>query len=347
MVKAYACHGAKKPIEDWEYNPAPLGAEQVEVSIKACGVCHSDLHQVNNDWGAAKHPLVVGHEIIGTVTALGSNVTSLELGQRVGIGPQTGSCMQESCRECCGKHQEQLCGKKDKSYNTPTGDVGQPMTYGGFADSIRCHAKWAFAIPEGLDTVDAAPLLCAGITTWSPFCQHKIGKGHRVGIVGIGGLGHIAIQFGNKRGCHVTALSRSIDKEEECKSLGAHAFLVTKDAAQMNAAAGTFDFLLSTVSADIDWTPYLTLLRPDGVLCMVGLPSKVSFNPMKLVANRLSVTGSYLASHSEIVEMLTFCADNNITAMTETMPMTAANCNEALSRVEQDLPRYRIVLTSD
>jgi uncharacterized zinc-type alcohol dehydrogenase-like protein len=241
---------------------------------------------------------------------------------------------------------EQLCAKKTKAYGTPINMPTQPMTYGGFSDKMRVNARWAFPIPDGLDTIDAAPLLCAGITTWSPMAHHKIGAGHRIGIVGIGGLGHIAIQFGAKRGAHVTAMSRSLDKEEQARSFGAQAFLNTKDTAAMAAQAGTFDFLLSTVSADIDWSPYLALLRPDGVLCMVGLPGKVSFNPMKLVLNRLSVSGSYLAAHAEIVEMLQFCADHGVTAMTETMPMNAANCNAALDRVAKDLPRYRIVLTN-
>ncbi|XXQ38937.1 Enoyl reductase (ER) domain-containing protein [Plasmodiophora brassicae] len=344
MIEAFAVMEAGGPVVPFQYTPLPLGSDQVEIAIDACGVCHSDLHQQCDDWGAAKYPIVLGHEIIGRITAMGNNVHERYVGQRVGVGPQTGSC--ETCTECTSGR-EQLCAQRVKSYNSPTGDSRQPYTYGGFSKRIRVQAKWAFPIPENLDTKTAAPILCAGETTWSPFVTHSIGKGSVVGVIGIGGLGHIAIQIAHARGCQTTAISTSPDKADEARRLGADHFLNAKDPTEMALGANTFDFLLSTISADgIDWTPYLNLLRPGGVLCLVGLPGKVSFRPGALVTKELSFTGSYLVPPSQIPVMLQFVADHGIQALIEDLPMTAENCNVALKRVADNAARYRMVLVN-
>jgi len=342
--KAFAVYQAGGEVKDFEYTPIPLKDDEVEIAIECCGVCHSDLHQQHNDWKVANYPLVVGHEIIGQIVSVGSAVKGLAVGQRVGVGPQTGSC--GDCREC-NRKEEQFCGKKLKSYNTATGDVAQPHTYGGFAEYIRVRGDWAFPIPDGLDSVKASPLLCAGITTWTPFVYNKIGKGDKVGIIGIGGLGHVAVQFANKLGCDVTAISSSASKADEAKKLGAHHFLAMNDAQAVQAAKNSFDFLLCTVSADgVNWNSYFDLLRPDGTLCTVGLPNNISFNPMRMVGNRLKLTGSYLANNEDINNMLKFCAENKIEAMTESLEMNAENASKALKKVEENTPRFRVVLVN-
>jgi len=345
MDQTYAAFAVMKqggPVQEFTYIPIDLRPDEVEVKIEACGVCHSDLHQQNNDWGIAKYPLVVGHEIIGHVINVGSEVPSeLKMGDRVGVGPQTGSCL--SCRECF-RGEPQHCPKKDKSYNTPTGNDTQPMTFGGFAEKIRVKAAWAFPIPDGLPTVQAAPLLCAGVTTWTPFVRYNVTIGSKVGIVGFGGLGHVALQFAVKMGCDAYAISTSPNKRDEAKAYGA-GFINTKEAQDLETHKGSFDFLLSTISANgVNWDMYLDLLRPDGNLCMVGLPSDFTATPMKIVGKRLTISGSFLANNQEIRRMLQFCARNNITAKTEELPMTVENCNLALKKIHENSVRYRMVL---
>lgn len=344
-VKAYMVPAAKAPVQDWTYSAIPLGPNDVEIKIECCGVCHSDLHQAHNDWGAANYPLVPGHEIIGNITAVGSEVKDLKVGDRVGVSPQA-----SNCKECdqCKRGQEQLCAKMKGNYGSPTGDPIQPYTCGGFAEYTRISADWAFKIPDALPSIQAAPLLCAGLTTWMPFVTHKIKAGDKVGIIGIGGLGHIALQWASKLGCHVTAISSSADKAEEAKKFGAQAFLSSSDAKAMQEANGTFDFLLSTVSANgVNWTSYLWLLKPEGVLCCVGMPQKMEIAPAPLVMRKLSITGSLLASRAEIMNMLEFAAKHGVVAATEELAMTADNCNAALKRVEENKARYRVVLINE
>lgn len=345
VFRAIAILEANKSASHFEYAAIPLQPDQVEILIECCGVCHSDLHQAHNDWGTCQYPLVAGHEIIGKIVAMGDAVPrhlGLELGARVGVGPQTGSCMK--CQECI-QGDEQHCARKIKSYNSATGDEIQPRTFGGFADRIRVEAKWAFKIPDGLASIDAAPLLCAGVTTWMPFASHAITSGHRVGIIGIGGLGHVAIQFAHKLGCHVTAISTSRSKEAEARNLGADEFLVISDKDAVKMATKSMDFMLSTISSDgIRWHEYLALLKPRGKLCMVGLPNEVKFNPMSLVGNSLTICGSYLASWKQIDEMLKFCAKHNIKAMTEVLEMSPSNVDRAFDKIEKNEVRYRVVL---
>merc|ERR1719445_128319 len=338
----YAVMKQSGDVQEYKQEPLPLQPDEIEIKIHACGVCHSDLHQQHNDWGIAKYPLVVGHEIIGEIIAIGDQVEDeLKIGDRVGVGPQTGCC--GKCQECNRGHQ-QFCPKKDKSYNTATGNPKQPMTFGGFAKKIRVKAAWAFLIPDNLPTKDAAPLMCAGITTWTPFVRYGVKIGSKVGIVGLGGLGHVGLQFAVKMGCDTYAVSRSPSKAVEAKGYGA-GFINVREASHLKAHNGSFDFLLSTISANgVNWNLYLDLLRPDGKLCMVGLPGDFSASPMKIVARRLTICGSYLANNQEIKNMLQFCAAHNITAMTEVLPMTAKNCNVALKKIEENDVRYRMVL---
>jgi len=278
------------------------------------------------------------------VENIGAEVKDLKVGMRVGVGPQTGSC--ESCHEC-GRGEEQLCPKKIKSYNTATGDSQQPYTYGGFSKRLRVRAKWAFPIPEEIPAEYAGPLLCAGITTWTPFVHNKIRKGQKVGICGFGGLGHMAVQFAAKMGCETYVITRSLNKKKEAEKFGASGFIVSTDEKQMHSHVRSFDFLLSTISGDgVVYEEFFKLLRPDGIFCCVGLPPKISFKPNLLVVNRLTFCGSYLASHSDIKSMLQFCAKHKVLPQIETLKMTAENANKALEKIAKNSVRYRMVLVN-
>lgn len=341
--KAFAVKKACADLVEFEYLPIPLKDDEVEIDIECCGVCHSDLHQACDDWGSAHFPLVPGHEIVGYVVSKGKNVSCIDIGARVGVGPQTGSC--KSC-DVCLKGQAQHCASKIKSYNTPTGDKDQPFTYGGFSNRIRVNAEWAFSIPDALDSIACAPLLCAGVTTWMPFARHKLPKGSRVGIIGIGGLGHVALQFSHHLGYHTIAISSSSNKREEAKEFGATEFLDTSSSGVMDDFKGSLDFILCTVSASIDWSAYLRLLKAEGTFCLVGLPSEVKFTPGLVVTQSLNFCGSYLASPLEIKRMLEFCAIHSIKAKTESMQMNAFNVNLALKKIKDNSPRYRVVLVN-
>uniref|UniRef100_A0A7S4DPU3 alcohol dehydrogenase (NADP(+)) n=1 Tax=Lotharella globosa TaxID=91324 RepID=A0A7S4DPU3_9EUKA len=342
--EAFAAYEAKGKIKDFSYKPIPLKPTEVELRVESCGVCHSDLHQVHNDWGIAAYPLVPGHEIVGIVEKVGSEVKELKVGMRVGVGPQTGSC--ESCHQC-ERGEQQMCAKKVKSYNTKTGDQDQPYTYGGFSKRMRTSAKWAFPIPEGIPPNLAGPLLCAGITTWTPFVYNKVKKGDKVGILGFGGLGHMAVQFAAKMGCETYVITRSPDKKKEAEKFGAKGFIVSTDAKAMAEHHRTFDFLLSTISGGgVKWEDFFALLKPDSTLCTVGLPPEMSFRPNLLVGNRLSLTGCYLASHSEVIKMLDFCAKHKVFPQTEELEMNSENANKALDKIEKNAVRYRMVLVN-
>eukprot|EP00466_Bigelowiella_natans_P013239 jgi/Bigna1/75314/fgenesh1_pg.34_\ len=333
--QAFAAYEAKGEIKDFSYVPISLKPDEVELRVESCGVCHSDLHQVHNDWGGANYPLVPGHEIVGTVEKIGAEVKELKVGMRVGVGPQTGSC--ESCHDC-GRGEEQLCSAKIKSYNTATGDSQQPYTYGGFSKRLRVRAKWAFPIPEEIPSEYAGPLLCAGITTWTPFVHNKVRSGQKVGICGFGGLGHMAVQFAAKMGCKTYVITRSPNKKKEAEKFGATGFIISADEMlysndttlpekQMHSHARSFDFLLSTISGDgVVYEDFFKLLRPDGLDGLFTYDVKLM--PNLLVVNRLTFCGSYLASHSEIKNMLQFCAKHKVLPQIETLKMTAENANK-------------------
>lgn len=330
-VNAYAAKAAKAALEKFNYDLGNLGPNEIEVAITHCGICHSDVHLVDNDWGISTYPLVPGHEIVGTIANIGSDVAHLKKGQRVGIGWQCGSCM--ACEWCLGGKQN-LCAKE-----LPV-CVGR---YGGFADRVKVDGRFAFALPETLTSANAAPLLCAGATVYSPLSNYGVKSNMRVGIIGIGGLGHLAVQFAHAMGCEVTAFSSSKDKENDVKKLGADNFASSVDVNEMKKLNTHFDFILSTVHVDLNWPTMIDMLRPYGQLCVVGIPPKPLEVPVfPLIIGNRSVCGSNIGNIETINEMLKFAARHNIQAQIEIEPMH--NANAALERVRKDKARFRIVL---
>ncbi len=333
-IRAFAATQAKGELKPFEYDPGPLGADQIEVAVSHCGICHSDLSMLDNDWGMTSYPLVPGHEVVGTVTALGSNVSHLKAGDRVGIGWYSGSC--QTCRQCVSGDQN-LCAKAEGVI------VGR---HGGFADRVRAQAAWAVPLPAGLDPAKAGPLFCGGITVFNPIVQFGVKPTDRVGVVGIGGLGHLALQFLNKWGCEVTAFSSSAGKADEVKKLGAHHVVNSKDDAALGKLAGSIDFLLVTANVALNWPAYIGLLAPRGRVHFVGAvltPVPVAVFPM-IVAQR-SLSGSPLGSPATTATMLDFCARHRIAPVTEEFPLSKVN--DALAHLRAGKARYRVVLTTD
>jgi len=327
-ILSYAALKEKSLLEKYEYEKPALKDNEVEVKITHCGICHSDIHLIDNDWGISKYPLIPGHEIIGTVEETGKNVKHLKKGMRVGIGWQADSC---GYCEYCLKGMEQLCSR-----NQPT-CVGRP---GGFAHSIIVNSKFAIPVPDNLDSVNAAPLLCAGITVYNPLRIYNVKPSMKVGIIGIGGLGHLAIQFAHAFGCEVTAFSSTKDKEEEAKRLGAHNFVSIKDAS-LNKYKSYFDFIISTVFVDLDWKVFISLLKPNGQLNFVGAARSINI-PIPMLLNNKIISGSAIGSPAMIYEMFQFAARHNIQAKTEVFPLE--NVNEAIQKVKENRVRYRAVL---
>lgn len=328
---AFAALSARDKLTEFTYEPAPLNTNDIDIDITHCGICHSDLHLIDNDWQMSRYPLVPGHEIVGTVTAVGEGVTHLKKGERVGVGWQRGSCL--NC-EFCRRGEENLCPK------TQATCVG---AYGGFAKTIRLDSRFAFSIPAGLKSENAAPLLCGGITVFAPLVHYNVKPQHRVGVIGIGGLGHLALQFTSKWGCEVTAFSSSKDKEAEARAFGATKFVDSSDLKNLKKVRGTLDFIISTVHVDLDWNAYLDCLRPNGKLCFVGVPSQpISVPVFNLIGPQKSIVGSNTGGRPLIAEMLEFAARHGIEAKTEVVPMTSVN--EALDRVRANKARYRMVL---
>jgi uncharacterized zinc-type alcohol dehydrogenase-like protein len=296
-------------------------------------VCRSDIHLIDNDWGNSKYPFVPGHEIVGTVSAVGEDVKDRTAGERVGIGWQADSC---GICEWCRQGDEHLCA------NSQGVCVGRN---GGYADAVRVNSRFAIPVPEGLDSENAAPLLCGGITVYSPMRKHGVGPFSRVGVVGIGGLGHLGLQFAKAFGAEVTALSTSKDKEAEALELGATGFVNTRDTAELKKVAGSFDFLLSTVSADQDWQALVNSLRPKGTLCIVGVPpSPIALQAFPLISGQRSVAGSPIGSPRDLHEMLGVAARHGVKAITERFAMVKAN--DAIAKVKKGKVRYRAVLTN-
>lgn len=330
-VQCYATMGEKQPLEQFEYEAKELGDFDVQVSITHCGICYSDVHFIDNDVGFTTYPFVPGHEIVGNVSALGGKVTALKEGDRVGIGWQA-----RSCRECewCIRGEENLCPEILQSATwTP---------YGGFASAIVVDSRFAFPLPDNLEPENVGPLMCGGITVYSPMRDHDIRPSMKVGVVGIGGLGHMALQFASAFGCEVTAFSSTPAKEEEARALGATNFINSSDTAQLQNAARSLDFILS-VGHDLDWNAYLSTLRPNGKLCIIGIPAKpINIEPLQLIFGKMSVCGSVIGGRSAIREMLEFAAQHDIKAMTEVMPMSEVN--EAIAKLKDNNVRYRIVL---
>jgi alcohol/geraniol dehydrogenase (NADP+) len=333
IIQGLAAHAAGAELLPFKYDPGELGPHDVEIRISHCGVCHSDLHLISNDWGLSQYPFIPGHEIVGKVTAVGVEVKTLAAGQRVGVGWQSNSC--GTC-EWCSRGMENLC---------PTAEATCVRRHGGYAQSVRVNARFAIPIPDALGSEGAAPLLCGGITVYNPMRSHGVNPSSRVGVVGIGGLGHIALQFARVFGAEVTAFSTSEAKEKEAKALGAHHFVNTRESKMMREVAGTFDFILTTINADQDWMSYIQALRPTGTLCFVGMPpSPVSFNALPLISGIRTITGSPIGSPHMLREMIDVAARHGVKAQTEGFPM--AKVNEAVEKVKKNKVRYRAVLAN-
>ena len=331
---AYAAPSAKAPLEPFAFNPGPLGPEEVEIEVSYCGICHSDLSMLDNDWGMSKYPFVPGHEVTGTVSALGEQAKGLEIGQRVGLGWWSQSCL--SCHECLsGDHH--LCSFVQGTI------FGR---HGGFADRLRAQWTWVRAIPDGLDMAKSGPLLCGGVTVFAPLVISKVRPTARVGIVGIGGLGHMALQFANKWGCEVHAFTTSDSKEAEALKLGAHFVHNSKQEGTLKKLARSLDLIISTVNVPLDVTGLLDTLAPNGRLHNVGAVLKPLEVPsFSLILGQKSVSGSPAGSPVAIDEMLEFSARHSIAPITETFPISKVN--EALEHLRSGKARYRIVLMND
>ncbi|GAB3639610.1 NAD(P)-dependent alcohol dehydrogenase [Spirosoma arcticum] len=333
-VAAYAALEAGQPLLPYQYTPKTLSASDVEIKITHCGMCHTDLHLVNNDFGISAFPLVPGHEIVGIVSQLGAAVTDLTVGQRVGVGWLAGADF--TCDQC-QSGQDNLCVN------------GQPTCLGregGYAQYIRVDSRLTFPIPDALPSEYAAPLLCAGITVFAPLLRHHVSAATRLGVIGIGGLGHLALQYGKALGCQVTAFSSSPDKETEARQFGADRFVNTSAEGVLATAANTCDFLLSTVTADMPWTDYLNVLRPGGKLCMVGVPdADLKLSALQMILGQKSVLTSIIGSRLEIRAMLDFSARHQIKPQIEVFPL--AEVNTALRRIARNTVRYRAVLTME
>ncbi len=335
QVQAYAAKAAKANLEPYRYELGELGTEEVDVRVTHCGICHTDVAMVDNEWGMSQYPVVPGHENVGEVVAVGSNVTRLAVGQRVGVGALCGSCMQ--CEWCEGGAQH-VCAQV----------VGTVMGEhkGGFGSVVRVN-NWQFAhpIPDAIASEHAGPLMCAGTTVFTPLLRQNVRPTDRVAVVGIGGLGHLAVQYLAKWGCEVTAISSTHDKDEQAHGFGARHFIATKGTDELGKAARRFDFILSTVSADLPWDQYLAALRPKGKLCIVGIPDKaVAFSPWSVIGGEKSVVGGQPGSIDETQQMLEFTALHGIKPMIETFPMAEANA--ALDHTRQGKGRYRAVLVA-
>jgi len=332
-VDAYAAREAGASLARFDYEPDALGPHDVEIEITHCGICHSDLHLIDNDWQTSHYPLIPGHEIVGTVAHKGPLVTHLDLGARVGVGWQCGSCLH--CEWC-------ECGDENLCANIVETCVGR---HGGFADRIQVDGRFAFSIPDALSSEVAAPLLCAGITVYSPLRQHARPQS-RVGIIGIGGLGHLAIRFARAFGCEVTAFSSTAAKEEEARAHGAHHFVSSVDDAALKAQRESLDLIISTVNSPLNWRRYVNALRPNGVLSFVGaLAEPLTIPTGMLMARRRSVTASPIGGRVAMREMLDFAARHGVGAQVETLPMSEVNT--ALDRLRRNDVRYRFVLSRD
>lgn len=331
---AYAASTVNGPLEPITFEAGELGPEEIEIKVSHCGICHSDLSMLQNDWGMSAFPFVPGHEVTGTVTAVGPQAKGLKVGQRVGVGWSAFSCL--SCPECVsGQHN--LCATAQGTI------VGR---HGGFADRLRVQWIWARPLPDGLDEEKVGPLLCGGVTVFTPFLAYQIPPTARVGVIGIGGLGHMALQFANKWGCEVHAFTTSDSKEAEAKSLGAHFVHNTKNADTLKKLAGRLDLIISTINVPIDVPGVLGALAPHGRLHVVG----ANLEPMpvpafSLIFGQKSLSGSPTGSPSALDQMLTFSARHAIAPVTEVFPMSKVN--DAMERLRSGKARYRIVLKAD
>ncbi|KAJ3358066.1 hypothetical protein GGF32_000768 [Allomyces javanicus] len=338
-IKGYAAFSKDSELVPWEYEAAPLGSDDVEIEISHCGVCHSDVHTLDEGWGPTKFPIIVGHEIVGRITAVGPHVKHLAIGDRVGVGAQCGACLH--CKQCKTGH-DNMCGSATFTYNSehPEGHAA----YGGYAEAVRVPAEYAFKLPDALPSDVAAPLLCAGATVFSPLKRHWTPNA-RVGVVGIGGLGHLAIQFAHALGAtEVVALSTSDRKRKDAEALGASKFVTLKAPEDYAAHASSLDLIICTASSVLmNYDLYLSLLDVGGKFVVVGLPEdSVKINFASLIMKQRSIVGSMIGARADIEEMLEFAAKKNVHPWIEKVPM--AEVNEAIARLRKGDVTYRFVL---
>ena len=338
-VRAYAAQSPTTPLAPFTIERRMPGATDVAIEILFCGVCHSDLHQVRDEWGGSLFPMVPGHEIIGRVRAVGTGVTKVKVGELAGVG-----CMVGSCRSCgsCAEGLEQYC-TNGATFTYNSKDADGTMTYGGYSKAIVTDEAFVLRVDPRLDPAGAAPLLCAGITTYSPLRHWKVGPGMKVGIVGLGGLGHMGLKFARAFGAEVVQFTTSLGKQADALRLGAHAVVLSNDPAAMQAHAGTFDFILDTVSAPHALEPYLTQLKRDGTMVLVGVPdTPPALHAGALIFGRRSLAGSLIGGVAETQEMLDFCAEHGIVSEVEVIDI--ASINSAYERMLKGDVKYRFAI---
>ena len=340
QTKGYAAQSPTENLQPFEFERRYLGANDLLIEIAYCGVCHSDIHQVRDEWGGSMYPMVPGHEIVGRITKVGADVKKFNEGDHAGIG-----CFVDSCRECvnCKEDFEQFCLKQAAmTYNGTEMDRKTP-TYGGYSSQIVVDENYALKISDKENLAGVAPLLCAGITTYSPLKRFNVGAGQKVGIVGLGGLGHMGVKLAVSMGAEVTVFSTSPSKEQDARKLGAYNFIVTKNPENMASIAGTYDFILDTVSANHDLNMYLNLLKRGGAMVIVGAPEKpAEVSAFSLISNNRTLAGSMIGGIEETQEMLDYCAENKILSEVEIIPIQ--RIDEAYERTVKSDVRYRFVI---
>jgi uncharacterized zinc-type alcohol dehydrogenase-like protein len=340
-VKAYGATASTEDLKPLDIKRRATGKDDIKIDITYCGVCHSDINMARNDWKGASYPVVPGHEIIGRVVEVGANVSTHKIGDLVGVG-----CMVDSCQTCssCQQDLEQFCENGATfTYNSPDKHLEGKQTYGGYSASVVVDEKFVLRIPGNLDEAATAPLLCAGVTTWSPLTHWKVKKGDKVGVIGLGGLGHMGVKFANALGAHVVMITTSPEKGKDAKRLGAHEVLVSKDQAEMKKHQGSFDFILNTIPVGHEMDPYLGLLKIDATMVLVGAIEPLKpFSGGNIIMGRKRIAGSLIGGIKETQEMLDFCGKHNITSDIELIDMQ--NINTAYDRILKNDVTYRFVI---
>ncbi|MDP5229871.1 MAG: NAD(P)-dependent alcohol dehydrogenase [Cellulophaga sp.] len=340
-IKAYGATASTEELKPLDIQRRAVGAADVKIDITYCGVCHSDIHTVRNDWKGSTYPVIPGHEIIGRVTEVGANVSHYKVGDLVGVG-----CLVDSCQTCnsCEQDLEQFCEKGATfTYNSSDKHSDGKQTYGGYSTAVVVDEKFVLRIPENLDEAATAPLLCAGVTTWSPLAHWKVKKGDKVVVIGLGGLGHMGVKFANALGAHVVMITTSPEKGKDAKRLGAHEVLVSKDQGEMKKHQGSFDFILNTIPVGHEMDPYLGLLKIDATMVLVGAVEPLKpFNGGSIIMGRKRIAGSLIGGIKETQEMLDFCGEHNITSDIELIDMQ--DINTAYERVTSNDVKYRFVI---
>ncbi|KAJ2023081.1 hypothetical protein GGI06_001556 [Coemansia sp. S85] len=347
--KINAIHGwaAMKPgveVEPWSYTPRPLGENDVEIEIMYCGICGSDMHTMNNEWSGTAYPAIVGHEIVGKVATKGEKVAHLEEGDIVGVGAQVYSCLQDDCN-ACGRGLDPHCPKMVATYNSRYADGHQ--AHGGYANAVRVDANFAFKIPDNLNPIYAAPLMCAGVTVFAPMLRKGVKKGDRIGIVGIGGLGHLAIQYARALGAEVVAFSHSLYKREECMELGATTFVNVSNKEEVNAVRRSLNYLFITSNSDSSqYAEFISWMAFEGTIMLLAIPEgNMTFAPLDIIKTEVSITGSMIGGVKALKKALEFAAEHNIRPIIESYPMSKVN--KALEHMKKGRARYRIVLINE